>query len=287
MLARRDLLKSLPVFAASRMLGAADTQLHFGCQTNAWPINARDFASVLAVIQKIHDYGYDGFETGFANVQGQFDNAAEAKQRIDAIGARFFGVHIFLAQYDPATHVAPAELYERVAAGGAKLGAERLILSGSPPADDAERKRKAEALNRAGAFAAKLGLALAYHNHGPEVEHGGAEIEFLLRETDSANVWFLLDAGHAFHAGADVPAFVRRHYKRLAGMHLRDFKNGGQVPLGSGDFPLQAVAEAIRETGWSGWVLNEEERPASKPGDSAVKPARDALFRAFGRRSNL
>jgi sugar phosphate isomerase/epimerase len=66
-------------------------------------------------------------------------------------------------------------------------------------------------------------------------------------------------------------------------MHLRDYKNGEQVPLGGGDFPLQAVVEVIRQTGWSGWVLNEEERLTSRPGDSAVKPARDALFKAFER----
>ena len=281
---RRTLIQSVAAFAAGRTLCAADPpSIRFGCQTNAWAINAADFGNVLAVLRKIKDYGYDGFETGFANVQRQFDSAAAAKRQLDAVGLRFFGVHIFLTQYDPATYVAPPDLYERVATGGASLGAERLILSGAPPADDAGRKRKAEALNRAGAFAAKLGLTLAYHNHGPEVEHNGAEIEFLLRETDPAKVWFLLDAGHAFHAGADVPAFIRRHHHRLAGMHLRDFKNGEQVPLGAGDFPLSGVVEAIRQTGWSGWVLNEEERLNSKPGDAAVQPARDALFHAIGK----
>ncbi len=265
------------------LLGRGAAELHFGCQTNAWPIDARDFANVLAVIRKIKDYGYEGFETGFANVQGQFDRAVEAKRQIDAIGARFFGVHVFLAQYDPETHVAPAELYERVATGGAKLGAERLILSGAPPADEPGRKRKAAALNRAGAFVANLGMKLAYHNHGPEVQNKGAEMEFLLRETDPARVWWLMDAGHAFHAGADVPALIQRHHARIAAMHLRDFRNGEQVPLGRGDFPLQRVAAAIRETGWSGWLLNEEERVVSKPGYSAVKPARDAMFHAFGK----
>src|SRR5215471_11883471 len=120
---RRDLLKAAAVAAAGRVLRAAPA-VHFGCQTNAWAIDARDFANVLAVMRKIKEYGFDGFETGFANVQGQFGNAAEARKQIEATGARFFGVHIFLTQYDPATHIAPAELYERVAKGGASLGAE-------------------------------------------------------------------------------------------------------------------------------------------------------------------
>ena len=281
---RRDFLKTAAIAAAGRAAFAGSgMNVHLGCQTNAWPVDARDFSSVLAVIQKLKAWGYEGFETGFANVQDQFDHAADAKAKIDAIGVRFFGVHIFLAQYDADARVAPADLYQRVAWGGARLGAERLILSGAPGGGEAGSKRKAGALNRVGELAARSGLQCAYHNHSPEFEDDGAEIEYLMRETDPAKVWFLLDAGHAFRAGADVPGFVRRHFQRLTGLHLRDFKNGAQVPLGSGEFPLQAVADAIRQTGWNGWVLNEEERLTSKPGDAAAKPAHDALFRVFGK----
>jgi sugar phosphate isomerase/epimerase len=283
MTSRREVLLAAAGLAAGRVLTAAQAMnVHLGCQTNAWAIDPRDFNNVLAIIRKVKDYGYEGFETGFANVQTQFDNPAEARTKLDAIGLKFIGVHIFLTQYDAATHVATPELYERVAAGGALLGAERLILSGSPPEDDAGRKRKAEALNRSGAFAQKLGLKLAYHNHGPEFANNGEEIEFLLSETNPSLVWFLIDAGHAFRAGADIPAFIRKHYQRLTGLHIRDTRNGKETPLGTGDFPLKAVAAAIRETGWSGWVINEEERVGGKPGDEAIKPARDALFRVFG-----
>jgi inosose dehydratase len=283
MTSRREVLRAAAGLAAGRVLRAAKAMnVHLGCQTNAWAIDPRDFSNVLEIIRKVKDYGYEGFETGFANVQGRFDDPAGAKAKLDAIGLKFIGVHIFLNQYDAATHVAPAELYERVATGGAKLGAERLILSGTPPEDQAGRKRKAGALNRAGAFAQKLGLKLAYHNHGPEFANHGEEIEFLLRETDPARVWFLVDAGHAFRAGADIPGFIRKHYRRLTGLHIRDTKDGKETPLGTGEFPLEGVAAAIRETGWSGWVINEEERVGGKPGDEAIKPARDALFRVFG-----
>ena len=240
MTSRREVLLTAAGLASGRVLRAAKPMhVHLGCQTNAWAIDSRDFANVLSIIRKVKDYGYEGFETGFANVQGQFDDPVGAKAKLDAIGLRFIGVHIFLTRYDPVTRIAPAELYERVAAGGAKLGAEYLILSGSPPEDEAGRKRKAEGLNRAGAFAQKLGLKLAYHNHGPEVANHNEEIEFLLRETDPAKVRFLLDAGHAFRAGADIPAFIRTHHGRLAGLHIRDTKDGKETALGTGDFPLR------------------------------------------------
>ncbi len=286
MTSRREVLRAAAGLAAGRVLRAAKAmKVHLGCQTNAWAIDPRDFSNVLEIIRKVKDYGYEGFETGFANVQGQFDDPAAARAKLDAIGLKFIGVHIFLNQYDAATHVAPAELYERVATGGAKLGAERLILSGTPPEDEAGRKRKADALNRAGGFAQNLGLKLAYHNHGPEFANHGEEIEFLLRETDPARVWLLVDAGHAFRVGADIPGFIRKHYRRLTGLHIRDTRHGKETPLGTGEFPLEGVAAAIRETGWSGWVINEEERVGGKPGDDAIKPARDALFRVFGGRA--
>jgi sugar phosphate isomerase/epimerase len=274
---RRDILKLMA--AAPTLLARNSLGVNLGIQTNAWPIDPRDFSSLLAVLTKIKAYNYEGFETGFANVQGQFDHAAEAKASLDATGLRFFGVHIFLGKYDPETHIASADLYQRVATGAAKLGAERLILSGSPPED---LQKKADALNQAGSFAANLGMKLAYHNHSMEFEKN--EYEFLLTHTDPARVWFLLDAGHAYRAGADVPALVRKHHARLTGMHLRDFAHPGdetQVPLGAGGFPLTALVEVIRETKWNGWLLNEEERVGSKPGDVAVKPAHDALLRAI------
>jgi sugar phosphate isomerase/epimerase len=269
------------MLAANRMVGAPRNSIHLGCQTNAWPINPQDFSSVLAVIRKLKDWGYEGFETGFANVQPQFGDPSAAKAAISATGMRFFGVHIFLKEYDPATLIAPAGLYERVAAGGASLGAERLILSGAPVRSQRDLTNKAEALNRAGEFAANRGPTLAYHNHDAEFRKDGAEIEGLLSATDPAKVGLVVDAGHAFEAHADIPAFIRKHSKRIVGFHLRDYKNDEQVPLGAGEFPLQKVVRAIRQTNWNGWILNEEERLTSKPGDVAAKPARDALFRAF------
>jgi len=133
MIDRRELLKSAAMITVGRALFAGDAaQVHFGCQTNAWPIAARDFSSVMGAIQKIRNYGYEGFETGFANVEGQFDRAENARRQLDAAGVRFFGVHIFLTQYDPATSVAPADLYQRVAIGGAKLGGFANAVSPSP-----------------------------------------------------------------------------------------------------------------------------------------------------------
>jgi sugar phosphate isomerase/epimerase len=253
-----------------------------GAQTNAWPIEPDRLATFLDVLEKIKAYGFQGFETGFANLSSHFQSPAETRRGIEATGLEFFGIHIFLPQYDPETRIAPATLYEAVARGGSKLGAQRLILSGAPAPDQAALTKKVEALNRAGQFARSVGLQLvAYHNHAPEFAHDGAEITVLMHNTDPAEVGFLLDAGHAYEAGANVVDFFNRHHQRIIALHLRDYKSGEQVPLGSGTFPLRELAAAIERSNWHGWILCEEERLKGKPGDAAMRPARDALFQVF------
>jgi sugar phosphate isomerase/epimerase len=125
-------------------------------------------------------------------------------------------------------------------------------------------------------------LPLAYHNHWFEFQSKVGEIEALYAETDPALVSFLLDAGHAYRGGADVPVFLRKHYRRIIALHLRDYDNGKQVPLGAGSFPLAEVAATLKQLEWKGWVLNEEEREdGTKLGLTVMEPSFAALQKAF------
>ncbi len=254
--------------------------VHFGVQLNAFPIDPNSFQSFLDTLGIVKQIGYRGFESSFRNVQKQFGDPAPARRRIEQTGLTFFGVHIFFPneKYDQQAHIAAASVYEPVARGAAGLGAKHLILSGFPTADSDQLKRKIDALNVAGRFARSLGLGLAFHNEYWPAE----EMEALYTQTDPEVVHFLLDCGHAYHGGADVPAFIRAHSKRIIGFHLRDFKNGHLTTLGTGTFPLAQVAHTIEQIGWKGWVENEEERENhSQNGAEVIRPAFKAMEDAF------
>jgi len=294
MVSRREFLATVPAGLAGGILSplrssAAATSVKIGCQTNAWRIDPGNFDDLLNVLGKLKGLGYEGFETGFRNVQRQFANSETARRQLQKDGLKFLGCHIFLEQYDPNTQIAPMELVKQIADGSALLGAERLILSGGGLVKDGKidrvaLKRKADGLNAAGRYCRSKGLRLAYHNHGPEFANNGEEIEGLYRLTDPGVVDFLTDCGWAWRGGANVPKFFEQHHKRLIGLHLRDFKNGEQVPLGGGEFPLVELAAAIKKVKWNGWVINEEERlSGEKPGERAVAPARQALKQVFGK----
>jgi inosose dehydratase len=279
MIARRAFMMGL---ASSYLLADSIRGISLGCQTNAWPVDPARFDTLLNVLGKIRELGFAGFETGFRNLESQAENLDAARQMIASSGLEFFGVHIFLLQYDEGTHIASKELYEKVCHTGAALGAHRLILSGAPVSGGDALARKVAGLHQAAASARKRGLKLAYHNHDKEFSNSAVEFQGLLRLTDPNQVGFLLDAGHAFQGGADVPALLEENHRRIIGLHLRDFRDGKQVPLGSGDFPLAQVAGVLNKVNWHGWVLAEEEREdGSKPGERAVAPAMAALRKRF------
>jgi inosose dehydratase len=289
MITRRQLMQNAALLAAgSGPLAKAWTtqkpRIELGAQTNAWAIDPTHFDTFLGVLDQVKKIGYAGFETGFLNLRPQFKSPEAARSSIAKSGLTFFGIHIFvpMERMDPATHLPPANLYEEVARGGVALGAQRLIFSGAPATGTDDLKRKIAGLNAAGAFSKSLGLPLAYHSHWWEFQSKVGEINALYAETDPALVSFLLDAGHAYRGGADVPAFLRKQHDRIIALHLRDYRDGKQVPLGEGTFPLADVAATLKHLNWKGWVLNEEEREdGSKQGLSVIEPAFQALQKAF------
>lgn len=293
---RREVLRGLGALAACGGLGPFATAggppesgrppagIRFGVQLNAFPIDPHRFETFLDALAQVRHIGYQGFESSFRNVSEQFGNPQSARRSIEQTGLTFFGIHIFFPNnlYDAQTRIAAPSVYEPVARGGAALGAKHLILSGAPVASPEELQRKIDGLNAAGRFARSVGLSAAYHNHWWEFESKIGEIDALYSRTDPSLVHFVLDAGHAYHGGADVPAFIRAHARRIIAFHLRDYRNGRLVTLGTGTFPLRQVAAAIEQIGWHGWVENEEEREnLSKNGAEVIRPAYLAMRKAF------
>ena len=75
-------------------------------------------------------------------------------------------------------------------------------------------------------------------------------------------------------------SFSRNMPYRIDGIHLRDARQGKEVPLGQGDYDWRPLAAAVARAKWDGWVLAEEERlSGEKPGEAAIKPAREAIRR--------
>ncbi|WP_138754162.1 myo-inosose-2 dehydratase [Paenibacillus sinopodophylli] len=151
--------------------------------------------------------------------------------------------------------------------------------------DEAGWKSLAEGLNAAGAIAQEYGLKLTYHHHGGTVIESPEEIDKLMELTDPSLVYLLFDTGHAYYGGADPLAVLRKHYDRIAYVHLKDIRpdvldrsrgeqadfvscirNGVFTVPGDGCIDFEPIIKELVSRGYSGWAMLEgEQDPAEHP----------------------
>ena len=103
-----------------------------------------------------------------------------------------------------------------------------------------------------------------------------------------------LDTGHAFVGGADPVAIAAGAGDRVAHVHLKDadadlaaavrerrmpyneaVARGLFRPLGDGDAGIARVLSALRDAGYDGWLVLEQDIALAGAPTEAIDPARD------------
>lgn len=148
---------------------------------------------------------------------------------------------------------------------------------------ETEWKHLAEGLNLAGEIAREHGLRLTYHHHGGTAVERPEEIDRLMELTDPNLVYLLYDTGHAYYGGSDPLSLLRKHYDRIAYIHLKDIRQdvlneartegvdfvtcirkGVFTVPGDGCIDFDPIIGELIERKYNGWALLEgEQDPAT------------------------
>ena len=278
-LSRRTFLGSLSFPLV--MSAAAPHETLVGCQENAWVLKPDNFPALLEIFRKAKALGYVGVECNIRFVQDQFARAAEARKEIEATGVKYIGAHTSMNNSKSAA-------FGQTAANVASLGALRVVMSGTGLSPEGKfepdaLKAKAAELDRLGKVCVDNGIRMAYHNHNPEFANHNAEIEGLAKSTSPELVDFLMDAGHGYLGGGNPAEFMAHHSTRIFGVHVKTFHGKDeQKPLGEGDFGFEALAAAIKQAGWKGWIITEEGGNPRYANSAALAPDRQYIRKIFG-----
>jgi inosose dehydratase len=144
--------------------------------------------------------------------------------------------------------------------------------------DAAGWRLAAERVGRARALAQEHGIDVSFHPHFATYVEQAAEIDTLMELTD---VPLCLDTGHFHLGGADPVTYLRRYAGRINHVHVKDLhvevvrqaQAAGLTdleawwaqlccPLGTGDVELRAFVTELRQVGYSGWLVVEQDRAA-------------------------
>jgi inosose dehydratase len=137
---------------------------------------------------------------------------------------------------------------------------------------------------------APMGIKVVFHNHVGTYVETEAETGRLLEETDPALVSWCLDCGHLAYGGGDNLRALEKYGNRVGYVHIKDVD--GQVlqksrenawsfaqalksyifaPLGEGIARVPEVIDSLRQAGYAGWVVIEQDTTPDDPTKVAEK----------------
>lgn len=171
---------------------------------------------------------------------------------------------------------------EREAAAG-RVGPE------TPRLSDEAWKTLGAALDELGWRCKGRGIRLAFHNHAGTWVETPDELDRLLALTSPQRVGLCLDTGHCAVGGGDPADALQKHLSRLAYLHLKDvdpavldalrtegfgFREALRrrlfTEIGTGSLDVGRIARILRDSGWSGWVVAEQDTTYLAPLESAA-----------------
>jgi sugar phosphate isomerase/epimerase len=232
---------------------------------------ARDLQSTLRAVAEL---GFDGVE--LFDLHGH--DPATVRAWLDELGLVPVARHAGLAALEEGLPALVEELEV--------LGCDRIVLSWIDPPETAV-EAFAAVVRVAGVArrARDLGLRFGFHNHWAEVPPlgGGESVLEQLRGLPDESIWFELDLGWAWEAGADPVELLERFRGRAPVVHVKDLRSRGSrefCPVGDGavgyDRVLPAAAGLEVE-----WLLVEQDEIDGPPLE-AVARSLAAVRRAVG-----
>jgi sugar phosphate isomerase/epimerase len=219
-------------------------------------------------VQAARDYGYDGIELRLIDgvVMGPDADVARIARACDGLPIACVDTSVSLAQPDPAArakHIADGVAMIDIAAA---LGSPLLRVFGAPPKDadraaalDAAR----ESMTALAAHGETRGVTVLLETHDAFCD--SASVLNVVRGLPGAGVlWDLL---HPYRTGESIETSLIAYRDTLAHVHIKDGRRpddgGANWPLtllGDGDVPIRAMIDALRASGYDGWLSVEWEK---------------------------
>jgi inosose dehydratase len=261
-----------------------------GCQTYTWEMLGPGWQGTPDdILDLVSGAGYDGIEFSNAMIGDYLQSpgrlAAALARRGLALAAFAYAAAGFT---DPARYEADLAGAEQALAFARAMGVP-LCLGGpaAPTREEYERSfaqaiRFYRAVAERGA-AAGVTVCVHPHSHYGSLVESAAEYDALLAATEDAGLMFNPDCGHIVRSGTDLMPCLRRHRSRIAHVHIKDVDAAGNwKPLGGGRIDWREVFDFLRETGYTGWIVAEEESDAAFSDQAAAIRGNRTYLRGLG-----
>jgi inosose dehydratase len=243
--------------------------IRFGCQTYSWQMPGDAFKGRLDHMASVTS------ESGFAGIEpevvmlGEYADPGRAAAVLEESGLELAALAYAADWRGPRETSAEREEADRVVAFLQRFPGAVLVLVQLPGRDRANlRERQDNAIACIDAVARRAGAAGVHptvHPNSPEgsIFRTAEDYELLLDRLDAEVVGFTPDAGHIAAGGMDALEVIKRHRDRVDHVHLKDIdENGRWAATGDGVLDFPGIVSHLRDTGYAGWIVLEDESPS-------------------------
>ena len=261
--------------------------IRFSCQTYAWQMSGTTYTGQLPrFVEVASGAGFAGLEAE-PFMLGDYSDIARAHAVIDPSDLELSSV-AFVAGWRSARETdeerGAADHFIRFVSSFP--GALLLLVQAPGPDREDLRERQQNAIACVSAIterAAAAGVRTSFHANSPagSVFRTREDYEILLDGLDCGETGFTPDAGHLAKGGMDPLDVIRTYRSRVDHIHLKDYSPAGGWQLtgrGSVDFP--GIVTYLRDTGYGGWIVVEDESDEAITDPDAVTRAAGAYVRS-------
>jgi inosose dehydratase len=266
-----------------------------GCQTYTWQAlleHGGEQWRFEAIVEAIALAGFEGLETTPTMLGELFDRPERCRALLASNGLRLAALALSspTGWTDPAREDQDFALAERAIRFLEPFGpGARLALGGgrSTTSDDrdAQFEQMLRRYHQVAERAVARGLVVNVHpTSAPgSILRARADYDRLAAALDPALLSLGPDTGHIVRGDEPPLDFIQRHFERITHLHLKDARAGGDYAfMGTGDADLPAVVAFVRERGYAGWLIAEEESEASRADPAGSVRACREYLRALG-----
>jgi inosose dehydratase len=265
------------------------SQIQFGCQFYTWQMSGRYVGKLPHILKVVEDAGFAGIEPETCMLGKYYQDPLLLKDLLDRHGLQLGAITLVCDWADPVETDEERAEAERLLDYMAAFPGTHLMLCQMPGRDRAKlRQRQENAIACANAVAARAadrGIVSSFHPNSPpgSVFRVLEDYEILLDGLDDRVVGYAPDSGHIAAGGIDVYALLETYRSTIAHVHFKDIDAAGEwAAMGAGVIDFPRIVTMLRDTGYTGWIMVEEESAAaeSEP-DAATLQNGDYLRQAL------
>jgi inosose dehydratase len=248
------------------------SQIRFGCQFYTWQMSGDRYVGKLPhILGVVSRAGFAGIEPETCMLGSYYDDPLALRDVVDEHGLLLSAITLVCDWAGPIETEEERREADYLLDYMQLFPDAHLMLCQMPGEDRSNLRQRQEnaiaCIHAVAARAADKDIVASFHPNSPpgSVFRTEEDYRHLLDSLDSRLLGFASDSGHIAKGGMDVMEILKTYRELIRHVHFKDITaTGDWAPMGTGVMEFPQIVGMLRDTGYAGWIMVEEESASAE-----------------------